>query len=59
MLLIGDLAYDADNLINDRGPGTGNAILLCQSYAKVRGLKEKLPGLIIVPSHDPKASEML
>lgn len=59
LLLIGDLAYSVELLMNDTIPGSGNARLLLQSYAKVRELKEKLPELVIVASHDPRAGLML
>ena len=57
MLLIGDLAYSADMLLEDKVPGTGDAKLLRQSYAKVRQLKQMLPELVLVPSHDETAAE--
>ena len=59
MLLIGDLGYSADMLMKDEVPGTGDAKLLRQSYAKVRQLKQMLPELVLVPSHDVAASEAL
>ena len=57
ILLIGDLAYNADMLMEDKVPGKGDAKLLRQSYAKVRQLKQMLPELVLVPSHDAAASE--
>lgn len=57
ILLIGDLAYSADMLMEDKVPGTGDAKRLRQSYAKVRRLKRMLPDLVLVPSHDAAASE--
>ncbi len=59
LLLIGDLAYSAEMLMEDKVPGTGDARLLRQSYAKVRQLVQELPELIIVPSHDSAALEKL
>ena len=38
-------------------PGTGDKQALRNSYAKVRILKEKLPGLVIALSHDFAAKE--
>ena len=55
ILLIGDLAYEKKLITEDRVPGTGDSKQLRESYAKVRGLKEQLPDLIIAPSHDEKA----
>ncbi len=59
ILLIGDLAYSADMLMQDKIPGTGDAKLLRQSYARVRQMKRMLPELILVPSHDSTASQFL
>ena len=51
------IAGGAEMLMEDKVPGTGDAELLRRSYAKVRQLKQMLPELIIVPSHDAAASE--
>lgn len=59
VLLIGDLAYDAESLIKDQLPDTGDKAQLLASYAKVRGLKERLPELVIFPLHDFAAQEYL
>lgn len=57
ILLIGDLAYNADMLMEDKVPGKGDAKQLRRSYAKVHQLKQQLPELVLVPSHDAAASE--
>lgn len=59
VLLVGDLTYQADLLMNDRVPGTGNKARLLASYAKVRGLKVQLPDLVVLPSHDFAAQGLL
>jgi len=59
VLLIGDLSYDVDMLMNDQLPGTGNGEQLRQSFAKVRALKEQLPNLIIIATHDQAAKVKL
>lgn len=59
LLLIGDLAYERDMLLNDRVPGIGDASTLRASYAKVRALRERLPELVILPAHDPAAAAAL
>ncbi len=59
LLLVGDLTYQADLLMKDQVPGTGEAKLLRSSFAKVRTLKEQLPDLIILASHDPATAEIL
>ena len=59
LLLVGDLTYETDLLMNDQVPGTGDVALLRSSFAKVRGLKAQLPGLMILASHDPEADKDL
>jgi glyoxylase-like metal-dependent hydrolase (beta-lactamase superfamily II) len=59
LLLIGDLAYDADALERNQFPGTGDKDVLRVSYQKVREFKSRYPGLIVVPSHDVKAIQGL
>jgi glyoxylase-like metal-dependent hydrolase (beta-lactamase superfamily II) len=59
LLLVGDLTYSEELLGRDQVPGTGNPALLRQSFAKVRALKAQMPDLIILPAHDPLASDKL
>lgn len=59
LLLIGDLAYAGALLMTDQVPGTGDAAQLKATYAKVRTLKESLPDLVILPSHDPQTADAL
>jgi glyoxylase-like metal-dependent hydrolase (beta-lactamase superfamily II) len=59
LLLVGDLTYDVDLLMKDRLPGIGDKAQLRSSFAKVRALKTQLPGLVILPAHDPAATEAL
>ena len=59
ILLVGDLTYQADLLENNILPGTGDKKTLLESFAKVRRLKEKLPNLAIVASHDFAAEEAI
>ncbi len=59
MLLIADLAYELQPLLKDQVPGIGDAKQLRESFAKVRALKEALPDLVILPSHDSAANERL
>jgi N-acyl homoserine lactone hydrolase len=59
VLLVGDLAYQTDMLMKDRVPGTGEKEELLASYAKVRGLKEQLSDLVILPAHGFAAQERL
>ena len=59
LLLVGDLAYELDSLVNDRVPGIGDAPRLRESFAKVRSLRERLPELVVLPAHDASAVEAL
>ncbi len=52
ILLVGDLTYEAALLAKNVVPGTGDRETLLSSFAKVHALKERLPGLAIVASHD-------
>jgi glyoxylase-like metal-dependent hydrolase (beta-lactamase superfamily II) len=57
ILLVGDLTYATALLEQDVVPGTGDSKTLRASFAKVRQLRQRLPGLAIVASHDFAAKE--
>ena len=57
ILLVGDLTYETALLEQGVDPGTGDRDTLLASFAKVRRLKQLLPGLTIVASHDFAAKE--
>ncbi len=59
ILLVGDLTYEASLLEQDIVPGTGDKDTLLASFAKVRRLKERLPGLAVIPSHDFTAADQI
>lgn len=59
LLFIGDLTYSEQLLKRDQVPATGNKKELRASFARVRALWERLPDLIILPAHDPGASDKL
>jgi hypothetical protein len=44
---------------NDQVPGIRDAAALRSSFAKVRALKEQLPDLVLLPAHDPRATDAL
>ncbi len=53
ILLIADLAFELGMLMEDQMPGVGEDFeAMRDSYAKVRKLRVRLPGLVILPSHD-------
>ncbi len=59
LLLIGDLTYGAELLERGQLPGTGDKKELRASFAKVLALKERMPDLVILASHDTHAAERL
>jgi glyoxylase-like metal-dependent hydrolase (beta-lactamase superfamily II) len=57
LLLVGDLTYDVELLMREQVPGIySDKAQLKSSFAKVRALKEQLPDLVILASHDPVAA---
>lgn len=59
ILLVGDLTYETALLERNIVPGTGDRDTLLASFSKVRHLKDRLPGLVIVASHDFAAKEAI
>ncbi len=59
VLLIGDLTYSEELLERDQVAGTGTKELLLDSYARVRALRERIPDLVIIASHDATAADKL
>ena len=59
LLMIGDLTYSDELLERDQFPAIGDTEQLQASFAKVRELRERLPGLVILPAHDAAAAEKL
>ena len=59
LLLVGDLTYGAELLDRRRIPGVGDRSLLAATTDKVLALKQRIPGLIILPAHDPTAAHRL
>ncbi|MCK8462416.1 MBL fold metallo-hydrolase [Aliiroseovarius sp. S1339] len=51
ILLVADLTYAPELLDQDTVSGTGDAVVLRASFAKVRKLKQRLPDLEIVATH--------
>lgn len=59
ILLVADLAYEAGLMEQGTFPGTGDKAVLKASYEKVRRLKDKLPALAVVTSHDFAAVDII
>ncbi|HEY1642051.1 MAG TPA: N-acyl homoserine lactonase family protein [Streptosporangiaceae bacterium] len=59
LLLAGDLTYGADLLRQGTLPGVGARRQLAASTRQVQALAEQLPGLVVLPAHDPTAAQRL
>jgi N-acyl homoserine lactone hydrolase len=59
LLLVGDLTYGSELLEQRRVPGVGNRSQLATTTDKVLELKHRMPGLVILPAHDPTAAARL
>ena len=59
LLLVGDLTYHAALLARRQLPGVGDRGQLARTTGNVLTLAEHLPGLVILPAHDPTAAERL
>ncbi len=59
LLLVGDLTYGAELLERRQVPGVGNRRRLAETTSKVLALKKQMPGLVILPAHDPTAAARL
>jgi glyoxylase-like metal-dependent hydrolase (beta-lactamase superfamily II) len=57
--MVGDLTYDADLLAAGMLPGVGEKKQMRQSVHKVNALSRAMPGLVILPAHDPGAAARL
>ena len=56
---VGDLTYGAELLERRQVPGVGNRRRLAEITGKVLALKKQMPGLVILPAHDPTAAARL
>ncbi len=59
LLLVGDVTYDPALLEAGVVPGTGEQRTQVDTAARINALAAKLPGLVIVASHDPMAAELV
>jgi glyoxylase-like metal-dependent hydrolase (beta-lactamase superfamily II) len=59
LLLVGDLTYEAELLERRQLPGVGAHKQLVNTTEKVLALKQRMPGLVILPAHDPTAAQRL
>jgi glyoxylase-like metal-dependent hydrolase (beta-lactamase superfamily II) len=59
LLLAGDLTYGAELLERGQLPGVGTRRPLAESTRNVLALEQQLPGLVVLPAHDPTAARRL
>ena len=59
LLLAGDLSYGAEILERGQIPGVGSRRRLGETTGKVLALEEQMPGLVVLPAHDPTAARRL
>lgn len=59
LLMVGDLTYDDDLLRQGALPGVGEKRIMRGSAERVNRLREALPGLVVLPAHDPAAAARL
>jgi glyoxylase-like metal-dependent hydrolase (beta-lactamase superfamily II) len=59
LLLVGDLTYEAALLQRRRLPGVGDRGQLARTTDNVLALADRLPGLVVLPAHDPTAARRL
>jgi glyoxylase-like metal-dependent hydrolase (beta-lactamase superfamily II) len=59
LLLVGDLTSGSELLQRRRVPGVGDRSQLAKTTDKVLALKQRVPGLAILPAHDPTAAQHL
>ena len=59
LLMVGDVTYDAHVLEAGHVPGVGSRRHLREATAMVNEMRQRHPGLAILPAHDPGAADRL
>jgi len=59
LLMVGDLSYDDQLLADGKLPGVGDKRQMRTTTGMVNELRHKLPGLVVLPAHDPGAGTRL
>jgi N-acyl homoserine lactone hydrolase len=59
LLMVGDLTYDDRLLADGKLPGVGHKGQMRTATRMVNELRSRLPGLVILPAHDPDAATRL
>jgi N-acyl homoserine lactone hydrolase len=59
LLMVGDLTYDDRLLTDGKLSGVGNKRAMRTATRMVNELRSRLPGLVVLPAHDPAAGDRL
>ena len=59
LIMVGDVTYDAHLLEAGHVPGVGSRRHLQQATAMINAMRQRYPGLVILPAHDPGAARRL
>jgi glyoxylase-like metal-dependent hydrolase (beta-lactamase superfamily II) len=59
LMMVGDLTYDAHLLEAGHVPGVGSRRRLREATEMVHTMRQRYPGLMILPAHDPGAASRL
>ncbi|MGH8938033.1 MAG: N-acyl homoserine lactonase family protein, partial [Actinomycetes bacterium] len=59
LLMVGDLTYDDALLADGALPGVGHKGQMREATRMVNALRATLPGLVVLPAHDPQAAQRL
>ena len=59
LMMVGDLTYDVHLFERGHVPGVGSRRRLREATAMVNKMRERMPGLVVLPAHDPGAAERL
>ncbi|GAB3826252.1 N-acyl homoserine lactonase family protein [Dactylosporangium cerinum] len=59
LLMVGDLTYDDRLLAEGKLPGVGDKRQMHTAVQQVNELRRRLPGLVVLPAHDPGAAARL
>jgi glyoxylase-like metal-dependent hydrolase (beta-lactamase superfamily II) len=58
-MMVGDVTYDAHLLEAGHVPGVGSRRRLREATAMINAMRQRYPGLVILPAHDPGAARRL
>lgn len=59
LLMVGDLTYDDRLLAGEKLPGVGSKRAMRAAMRMVNEFRSRMPGLVVLPAHDPAAGDRL